>query len=102
MRVVRVLMALFVAMIGACSGASAPLAARSAQLPSVERAPCPAAIARVPGVRCQRVVVPERRDRRTDHHVRLFVTVLPSRAKPVHEPVLVLQGGPGDTPDLAS
>ena len=57
---------------------------------------------RLPGVRCGRLVVPERRSGPGKRRVRLFVTRLPSRVQPVGEPVVVLQGGPGDTPDLAS
>jgi pimeloyl-ACP methyl ester carboxylesterase len=66
-----------------------------------EPAACPADVSDVAAVRCGHLVVPERRDRRTSGVVRLFVTILPSRG-PAREPVLVLQGGPGVTPDLAT
>jgi pimeloyl-ACP methyl ester carboxylesterase len=66
-------------------------------------AACPHEISEVTGARCGRLIVPERRSDPAGRSVRLFVTRLPSRTKGAPlAPVLVLQGGPGDTPDLAS
>jgi pimeloyl-ACP methyl ester carboxylesterase len=75
---------------------------RSPSTPEFVAAACPASVAAVPGIRCGRLIVPERRSKRTPRRVQLFVTRLPSRIQPAAEPVVVLQGGPGDTPDLAS
>ncbi len=75
--------------------------------PAFASAPCPEEIAAVEGVRCGRLTVPERRGSEpgtaaNDRVVRLFVTRLPARTEPEREPVVVLQGGPGNTPDLPS
>jgi pimeloyl-ACP methyl ester carboxylesterase len=92
----------------ACSGSDDPgtTASRASSAGSVPRfvpAACPHEIRNVAGARCGRLIVPERRSDPAGRSVRLFVTRLPSRTKGTPlTPVLVLQGGPGDTPDLAS
>lgn len=64
---------------------------------------CPGEVATVTGIRCGQLVVPEQRRESNARVIRLFVTRLPSRTRGTSlSPVLVLQGGPGDTPDLAS
>jgi pimeloyl-ACP methyl ester carboxylesterase len=67
-------------------------------------ATCPPEIDGVAGARCWRFIVPERRDGTSARTISLSVVRLPSRGVPpaAPDPVLVLQGGPGDAPQPAS
>jgi pimeloyl-ACP methyl ester carboxylesterase len=70
--------------------------------PRLVGAQCPAELHDVDGAQCSRLVVPERRTPPTGKTIELFVTRLPSRTTPVApDPVVVLLGGPGDTPGLS-
>jgi len=81
-----------------------PTAAAKLPAPTYETIACPAdlRLPTAPTARCGWLTVPEDRSHPTDRTIKLFVTRLASRTTPVApDPVLVLLGGPGDTPGLS-
>jgi pimeloyl-ACP methyl ester carboxylesterase len=71
--------------------------------PRFEPAACPAGVPADPAITCGELTVPEDRARPKSSAIRLFVSRLASRSPtPKPDPVLVLQGGPGSTPDPAA
>jgi pimeloyl-ACP methyl ester carboxylesterase len=108
-RSLALLLALVLLAAAACSGSDEDAGttnrrpSHAVYAPRFAAAACPRKISDVAGARCGRLIVPERRSDPAGRSVRLFVTRLPSRTEGTPlAPVLVLQGGPGDTPDLAS
>jgi pimeloyl-ACP methyl ester carboxylesterase len=89
---------------GALAATGAPASASGADYqPTFESAPCPPEVAGDPTITCGFLTVPEDRADPAGAVVRLFVTRLAGRTgATAADPVVVLQGGPGDTPDLGS
>jgi pimeloyl-ACP methyl ester carboxylesterase len=88
---------------GARAGAS-PTTTTTAAVPAPTFAStaCPAELPPAPAATCGFLTVAENRVHPTGRTIELFVTRLASRTSPVAAgPVLVLLGGPGDTPGLA-
>jgi pimeloyl-ACP methyl ester carboxylesterase len=85
----------------ASSATTAP--ARGAEQPRFESTACPASVPSDPTITCGSLTVPEDRARPNGRTLRLFVSRLASRSPaPRPDPVLILQGGPGETPDPAA
>jgi pimeloyl-ACP methyl ester carboxylesterase len=69
--------------------------------PRFESSACPAGVPTDPVITCGYLTVPEDRAKPKGRTIRLFVTKLASLSPtPAPDPVLLLTGGPGDTPDL--
>jgi pimeloyl-ACP methyl ester carboxylesterase len=93
-------LAVLVPILGSWPDAAAAPTRRGAQ-PRFEPAACPAGVPADATITCGYLTVPEDRARPHGRTIRLFVTKLASRSPtPASDPVLLLVGGPGDTPDI--